>query len=602
MPTNNPSGPGRWLSAIFGWWHRPTLPADQAAAADRDLVMRLAPSRIPNVRQLRHLNDVLLASDKRTIRIAGLVTIISALFLLGHAIARHVTLVPVTGGTLTEGLVGSPQYINPVLARPFSVDADLSRLTFRGLMKVDGHQNIVPDLATSLTVSSDGKTYTIKLPKSLVWSDGVSLTTADVKYTIQTAADPTYQSPYQNLFKGVTITTPNDQTAVLTLPAALNAFPSYLTIGILPAHAWQDATPQTFALAELNLKPISNGLYHFQSLTKDQSGNIRSFTFIRNKTSGPPAYLDKVVIKFYPDQTTALDALEKNAVDTLGGISLDNLAAVKKNHQVSAFTLSQLTAVFFNQRNNPALRAKEVRQALALAVDKPAIIKTPLQGFGQVIQGPLLPGQTGFNAGLKQYPFNLDQARSLLDQNGWKMNAQGIRQKGSQQLTFVLTTVNDPVYQAVAQKLAGWWTSIGARVELRTIEATQVQKDIIQPRNFEALLFGEIYDAAADPYPLWDSSQQKTSGFNLAISTLTGVDQDVEDARTTTDPAKQAKDLFDFQNIVAEQVPAIFLYQTEYLYAHPKSLRGFPSSTLVTATDRFNGLASWYLDTGLKWK
>lgn len=603
MPTGKFSILGRLLKRIGQLFRRrPVSPAAAAAASDRELVMGLATSRIPHPRQLKHLSDLLSAGERRLTKLALTLAVLSGLVLLGHWLSRHIDTIPRPGGTLTEGMIGTPQFINPVLARPFSIDADLSRLVYRGLFKVDEDLNIVPDIASKVEVSADGKTYTVTLPKNLSWSDGEPLTAHDAQYTFETIADPDYQSPLQLLFKGVTITVPDDQTVVFTLTTPLNPFLSYLTTGLLPAHAWQDATPQSFPLAELNTKPIGNGPFRFLNLTKDRNGNIRGYTFIRNKNSREVPYLDRFTVKFYTDQQTALDALQKGAIDSLGGFTHDLLDTAEKKHRMTNFALSQLTAVFFNQQKNPALRAKEVRQALALATDKSAIIKDSLRGAGRQIEGPLLPSQDGFNPNLKTYPFNLEEAKSLLEKSGWKVASNNIRQKGSQQLTFVLTVVNDPSYVAIGQQLAGWWRSIGANVEIKTVEADQIQRDIIRPRAYEALLFGELYDADADPYPLWHSTQQKESGFNLAISFLKGVDQDLADARTTTDAAKRERDLFDFQNIVAEEVPAVFLYQAVYHYAHVKNLRGFPSDRLVAATDRFTTIATWYQKTGWRWK
>ncbi|MBI5467251.1 MAG: peptide ABC transporter substrate-binding protein [Candidatus Kerfeldbacteria bacterium] len=564
--------------------------------------MGLATSRIPHPRQLKHLSDLLSAGERRLAKLALTLAVISGLVLLGHWVMRHIVTIPRAGGTLTEGMIGTPQFINPVLARPFSVDADLSRLVYRGLFKVDANLKIVPDIASSVTISADGKTYTVTLLKNLAWSDGEPLTAEDVRYTFETIADPDYQSPLQLLFKGVTIATPDDYTTTFTLASPLNPFLSYLTTGLLPAHAWQDATPQSFPLAELNTKPIGNGPFRFLNLTKDRNGNIRGYTFVRNKNSRETPFLDRFTVKFYADQTTALDALQKGAIDSLGGFAHEFVGPAVKNHQVTDFAMSQLTAVFFNQQKNPALRAKEVRQALSLATDKAAIIKDSLRGAGRQIEGPLLPGQDGFNRNLKTYLFSAEEARDLLEKAGWKIGSNNIRQKGSQQLTFVLTVVNDPTFVAIGQKLVGWWQSIGANVELKTVEAEQIQRDVIRPRAYEALLFGELYDADADPYPLWHSTQQKESGFNLAISFMKGVDQDLADARTTTDPAKRERDLFDFQNIVAEEVPAVFLYQAVYHYAHAKNLRGFPGERLVASTDRFSSIAAWYQKTGWRWK
>src|SRR5262249_20151603 len=144
----------------------------------------------------------------------------------------------------------------------------------------------------------------------LRWSDNEVLNAKDAVYTFETLADPDFKSPLVSIFQGLTVDAPDDQTIVFHLTAANPSFPSYLTVGLLPAHVWSDALPQTFALAELNLKPIGNGPFQFSSLTKDRSGNIRSYTFSRNKNyAGPAPYLNKIIIKFYGDEASAADAL-----------------------------------------------------------------------------------------------------------------------------------------------------------------------------------------------------------------------------------------------------------------------------------------------------
>ena len=598
-----------WRKLLLGAvkiFRRPEQPqtTSPGVAEDRALVFSLSPSRIPTARQLSYLNQVLSPREKITIRILVAIGVISLIVLISRTIARHVVSLPQDGGTLTEGFVGTPQTINPLLARPFTTDADLSALTFRGLMRVDQNLKVVPDLASRIDVSADGKTYTVTLKTNQQWSDGQPLTAADVQYTIETAADPSYSSPYQSLFSTVTgVTTPNDRTVVITLQDPLEPFRSFLTLGILPVHDWQDTTSQTFALAETNDKPIGNGPYKFQSLTKDRTGNVKSYTFTRQKLDGGVApHIERIIAKFYPDTATATEALKTHAIDSLGGLSVNDLKKIGDNHRVSKFALSEIMAVFFNQKTNPSLKAKEVRQALALATDKSKIRKQGFQGLGQIIQGPLLPDQAGYNPNLKRSNFNLNQAKDLLTQHGWKVGTSGIRQKGPQQLTFTLTVVDDPTYLAVAKILADDWKLIGVNVEIKPIAPDRIQKDIIRPRNYEALVFGQISNTDADPYALWHSSQARDTGFNLAVTYIPGVDSDVTQARTATDPVKHNQALFDFQNIIAEEVPAIFLTQTEYLYAHPASLRGFPGNRLNTAADRFDGIASWYLKTKLQWK
>ena len=516
---------------------------------------------------------------------------------------RHVVTAPAQGGTLTEAIVGTPQYLNPVLARPYSADTELTRLLFRGLLRVDEQMRVVPDLAESLTVSADGKVYTAVLKPNVKWSDGSELTADDVRYTYETVTDASYQSPVQSLYANAAITVPDSRTVVFTLNQAYEPFRAALTMGILPSKLWLDQSPQTFSLGELNVKPVGNGPYKFQSVTKDRSGNVHGFTFSRNQFfSGPAPLIDKIVVKVYPDPVSAFDAFSTGAVDSLGGLTADDVAKVKPSRTVTKFGLSQLTAVFFSQKTNPALKVKEVRQALAMAVDRPAIIATAFGGVGRPADGPLVPGQPGYVADVKRFGFDTAQANALLDQAGWKRGDDGLRSKSKQALSFSLTTVDDPSYVTAANQLATAWNDLGAKVDVKTVGADRVQKDVIKPRSYDALLFGQIANADADPYQFWHSSQQHDSGFALAVGYIKKVDQDLEAAQKATTADAHAAALRDFQAVIGDEVPAIILTQSEYLYAHVKQLRGFPGDTIMAPADRFDGIAHWYLKTRLNWK
>jgi len=136
---------------------------------------------------------------------------------------------------------------------------------------------------------------------------------------------------------------------------------------------------------------------------------------------------------------------------------------------------------------------------------------------------------------------------------------------------------------------------------VKTIDPARIETDVISGRQYEALLFGQRFTADGDPFPYWESTQQRDPGFALAIFFDRNVDKDLADGRTTADPAKRLNDYLDFQNIIADQVPAIILDQAVYAYAHPKNLRGFNNQHLISGTNRFDDVASWYLKTRLTW-
>ncbi len=599
----------RRISSLFGSlvrrWRRTTpdpVGAPEAAQLDRDLVLRLSPSRIPNTAQLRHLPRVLGPKEASLVRTFTTLACLSFLFLAGHWLQRHVGTAPYAGGTLTEGIIGTPQYINPVLARPNSADQDLTNLVFRGLMKVNTDQSIGTDLAESLQASDDAKTYTLKLRQNLRWSDGESITADDVLFTFETISESAYKSPYFNTFQSVKVESSDSRTIKFTLTQPQAAFPSFLTIGILPSHIWANGTPQNFPLDEYNLRPIGNGPYMFDSFARDTTGTIHSHTFVRNPFySGPAALIDKIVIKYYDDSAAAIDALSKGSVDSLGGIPIEERSSVARRRPVAKIPTWQLTSIFFNQKTNPALKVKEVRQALALTVNRKELIERDLDGAGVIATGPFVPGQLGYAADIHVPSQDNAKANDILEAAGWKKNDNGIRQKGPQLITFVLTVPDEPAFVAMAQRLIKNWQSIGAQVELKRIGSDRMVKEIIKPRQYEALMFGQIFDNDPDPYPFWHSSQQRETGFALALFFNKGLDTALENARKTTKAEDRIKEYRTFQQIVIDEVPAIPLFQSVYLYAHPKSLRPLDHEMFITATDRFRHMAQWYIKTRLTW-
>jgi len=564
--------------------------------------MGLNPTRIPSGRQWRLIPEFLSPSERRWIR--GFITaaVISFVTLLIGIGMQFMARVPQAGGTVTIGLVGSPQFINPILARDGTIDADLTKLMFRGLVRIDENLLPVPDLAESITLSEDRTQYTVTLRPNLYWSDDEPLTADDVKFTIDTIKDAEFASPHRALFTSATVEVTDDRTVVFTLEKPLAAFGTYLELGILPRHVWSDATPQTMALAELNVKPINNGPYKFLSVTKDRSGAVRQMTFVRNKSAAIQPYLQKLNIKFYAERTAAIDALRTDAIDIFGGLTPDEVSALPKKIVRTTTPISQLTAVFINQRDNPVLRAKEVRRALAMTVDRQGLIEASLPGLADVLQGPVLPGYPGFLSDLTIPPLDPVAANAALEEAGWKRNDAGIRQKGATQFVFAVTAPDDPVYRVVAESLAEGWRTLGAGVEVKLIDPSRIQRDTIKPRDYEILLFGQIHDTDGDLYPFWHSSQQRDPGYNLSLFFNKQLDTDLEDARTTDSLDKRIADYQSFQRIVADEIPAIFLYQHRYVQGHRSSVKIPQAKQLVSPSDRFLLTANWYTRTKISWR
>ncbi len=569
---------------------------------DKKLVSNLNKKKIPGWKQIKQLGHVLTPQENIIIKaLLGIIAICLLSFI--YISYFNFTTVPKNGGELTEGLIGIPVYINPVLAQGSSdADQDLSSLLFSGLLKYDNNLNITPDLAEKYEISEDQKTYTFYLKDNLKWHDGEKLTASDIVFTIQSIQDPSFKSPLKRSFDGVKVEKIDDSTIKFTLLEPYAAFLNILTVGILPQHLWYDIPADTATLAIYNQKPIGNGPYKFKSLIKEKRGAIKQYILIKNKDyHGKEPFINKLVFKFYPDYENAISALINKEIQSLSFLPKEYLTHFqnKRDFNISNITLSQYTAIFFNQKNNELLKNEEIRQALTYAIDKNKIVEEVLQKQGLVIDGPILPGFLGYNDEITKYEYAPEKSLEILADEGWKLDGEYLK-KDDEELKITLTTVDQTEKITTANLMKEFWNSIGVNVELQIVSKDNIQKDIINPRNYQALLYGEIIGYDPDLYPFWHSSQREAPGVNLAIYANRKIDTLLEDARLTNNTKIRNEKYKEFQNILIKDLPAIFLYTPSYTYPVNKKIKGIDLQRIANPSDRFVDIENWYIKTKKK--
>ena len=586
---------------------------------DRKLVVKLKKSRFPKWKQFRHIFIVLSKKEKIVFYIAlGLVAV--ALIASGTKYyLDHRILVPKSGGEYIEGLVGAPQFINPLYAPSNDVDMDLTRLIYSGLLKINAQGEIQPDLAESYEVSDDGKIYTFYLRTDARWHDGFDVTADDVMFTFEAIQMAEYSSPLIVSFRGVLVEKVDDKTIRFTLEEPFSPFLSTLTVGILPRHLWQDIPASSFQLAEYNRKPIGSGPYKFKSFIKDKKGSIHAYNLEANERHySQVPYIEKLTFKFYPTFEEGIVALKNRNVQGLSYLPKELKNEIRGRSDLIFYNpaLTQYTALFFNQKKRSELKEFEYRQALALATNKDELVGDVLNNEAKVIHGPIPDGLLGYHPDIKKYELNIEEANRLIDEeDDWnyisegdtfrakmvtKENEEGEDVEERQDFTFTITTIDTKENIAVAEKLAEQWERIGIKAEVLTYSRVELQT-IIKNYNYEILLYGEIFGRDPDPYPFWHSAQIDL-GLNLAQLANRDVDKLLEDARQLTDQEERAKKYVAFQDILAENLPAIFLYSPTYTYPVYKKVQGLDLIKITLPADRFADISNWYIKTKRAWK
>lgn len=578
---------------------------------DKHLVSSLNKTKFPSAKQLKYLPKILNRKEKIKISLLVFIVAVSGIALLINGYLNATIAIPKAGGEYIEGLVGSPQFINPILAQTNDVDLDLSRLIFSGLLKQDANGQLAPDLAERYEISPDQLTYTFYLRNNVKWHDGSPFKADDVIFTIASLQDPAFKSPLSRSFRGITAEKIDDFTVKFTLKEPFAPFLGLLTFGVLPEHLWFNVPPANADLAELNKRPIGTGSWKFENFKKDKSGIIRSYTLIPNtEYYGQKPYLQKLIFKFYGDFETAIEAIKSKEVDSIAYLPKELSDQLRKYKNIAYHNLNQpqYNAVFFNQKKNEFLAADYVRQALALGTNKQKIVESLGQG-AVVIDGPTLPG-IGINPDIKKYEYDPQAAVDLLEKNDWHLVAtttpdgitEQIRKKKNWFLTVTLTTVDQPEYIEAAEILKQSWDQIGFKTTLNIVDKSKILQDVINSRSYEALLFGENLGSDPDPFPFWHSSQNEYPGLNLAIFSNSKVDKYLEDARKTNDWEERKNNYLAFQGIIAQELPAIFLYNPTYIYPQDNKIKGFNLTNISIPSDRFADSANWYIKTKRIWK
>lgn len=510
------------------------------------------------------------------------------------------TLKPVPGGLYHEGMIGTFSNANPLFADG-TANSAVSRLVFSGLFKYDNSNILVGDLARGWTLNEAQTRYTVKLKNNIVWHDGKKFTADDVVYTYQTIQNPETQSVLFSSWKDIKVTKQDSLTVVFDLPNPLSAFPYAMTNGIVPKHLLQSINPTQLRSASFNSNPVGTGPFVWKYIDIVGGGTQQreqrlSLTAFDKYWAGKPK-LDGINLITYSNEKQLVEAFKKKQVNAMSGLESipDEL---KKDSSVQAYTTPLTGAVmgFFN--NSKALLSDvKVRRALVAGVDRKAMASQLGQPV-QLINGPLLPNQLGFDPTISQLPFNRQQANALLDEAGWMRGENGQRSKAGQPLTINLSSQDNREYVRVARFLQGQWSQLGAKVMVNYYNSEDLQSTVIANHDYEILLYGIGLGVDPDVFAYWDSSQASVGSqgrLNLSEYKSAAADTAIESARTRADQASRVIKYKAFLTAWTQDAPAIALYQPNYLYITRGTVYNYQRKSINSSADRFYNVNQWMI-------
>lgn len=563
-------------------------------------------SRLPSKQELERILHSFSKREWIAFLALAAALIVSTVLILGKINAFFMIERPKAGGTITEGVIGTPRFINPVIELS-DADKDLTSLVYSGLMRKSADGTVVLDLASGYEISDDGLLYTFTIKEGAVFHDGEPVTADDIVFTVDTVKDPNIKSPKKLAWDGVTAERIDASTVLFTLKQPYASFlAANTTLGILPKHIWQGVTAEQFPFSDYNINAVGTGPYKVDSVEKKASGIIDSISLksFRRFALGRP-YIKELTFKFYDNERELLSALRAKEVRQVSAITpAEALKLDDAGYAVETAILPRIFGLFFNQNEAPLFLDKAIIRAIDLAVDKERIISEVLSGYGTEISSPIPKKESAEAAGNREEA--LAEAKTILKDAGWKPGEDGILEKTSGKTTtrfsFSISTADTPDLKKAAELVREDLAAIGASVEIKVFETGTLNQSVIRPREYEALLFGQIVSHESDLYAFWHSSRRNDPGLNIAMYTNSRADSLLETALVTLDPAARAEKYAAFEAEVEKDMPAVFLYSPAFIYVIKDGVRNVEVRASVDPTERFLSAHEWFIKTENVWK
>jgi peptide/nickel transport system substrate-binding protein len=507
---------------------------------------------------------------------------------------------PAYGGTYVEGVAGLPQYFNPVIAGT-DVDEDVVRLVFSGLTRYDQTGAIVPDLASTFRTEKDGRVWTFKIRDDARWHDGEPVTADDVVYTVKLLQDRGYVGPYSDAFRGVTVERVDQRTVRFTLPDVYGPFADSTTVPLLPAHLLGNVPYAELSQQTFNVRPKGTGPFRVTDVDGRQVVLTRNDDFYRTEPGRTRPYIDRVILRFYPDPTEALLALSRGEIDGIGGLSSQDAERARslKNATLYSLPTDNFVSLFLNVRPDKVVfRDRAVRQAIATAIDKGKVLQLAADGRGTVADEFVPSSSWAYVKDITRYTFSVEDAAMLLDGADWRdHDGDGVRDKGGQKLAFTISTSDEPARTAAALEIQRDLNAVGMSVNVNSMPFGLLVDTAARQRSFDALLVEIAVSGDPDPYTFFHSTEVSDPGHNFSGFSTLPIDRNLEAARRTFDEAARRELYAPVFQAISKEVPVVFLYFSDYLYAQSRQVQGFRVAPLTEPRERFWNVEDWYMRT-----
>lgn len=509
--------------------------------------------------------------------------------------------------------------VSPLIVSEIQLEKDMGELIYESLIKVDQNGNIQNILVDSYEVLDNGNRYRFHLRTDVKWHDGESLTSRDVSATFKLLQELDNSAETSTIHSRAAINLKmnviDDHVFDVSFQenTVIPSFFEAMSFKILPEHMLSDVNPQNINTSDpiINRNPVGTGPFRLQRVER------QSITMRRNLQYREEIGIDILKFDLFPNEIGAVNAIKSGQIHGLAGIGIDNLRSLSENRATEVLTsdviYNQYWAMYFNLENE-LFSEKKLRQAIASSIKKERIVDTVL-GYAEIADSSI-PKSSFAYADVNKYSYDLAKASELLEELGWVLPPGKLyREKDGKQLEFELLYVDNADREKIAIVLQQDLAEVGINVTIVPESLAKVRDEYIIPKQFGSLLFGVQTFLDPDRYELFHSSQISHPGLNISsyrssrevlavvpdpekqgrvvTKKIPEIDDILDDARKITNKETRKAKYTLFQEIIAEDVPVIFLYHPKETYIINKRVKNVDISRISNLEERFDTVENW---------
>lgn len=499
---------------------------------------------------------------------------------------------PVSGGTVTLSMFSAPKGVfNPAFYED-QYDAYVLQYTFDSLWAYDDKLQLnVPLLAEKWELSEDGKELTIQLRKDAKWHDGEPITADDLIFTWETIAHPDYSGPRYymvEMIKGAKemhegkakklsgVTKVDDHTVKVEFTVARANTLDNLWSTPIPKHVYEGVSVKDMPNHEATKKnPVGSGPFKFKEIKPNEYVVLEKNPHFYEK--GKP-YLDQIIWKVI-SQDVAIAALENGEIDFLSDISPNDFDTIKAMEHIEIKETQDFSYQYLGFKlNNPKLKNKKLRQAIAYGINRKAMVDGLLKGHGAVLNQHMPKASWAYNEELEDaYPYDPDKAKQLLEEAGYKdKDGDGFVEdpKGKPFSLKLDYPTGNPIREKTAPIIAEDLKKIGLKVEVAKPREFAAHADAVEKDKVEMWLMGWSLTPDPDPSGIWLSTDPWNYPHWVNKESDKLIKEALESPEAIQDQNKRKEIYAKWTEVVSEDVPYVFLYSQNKIEAWNKRVKG----------------------------